>query len=353
MYAAKDQGRNGVVVARSRRPGTDAGDSFAGSSASEAIRRARGSLYHHVMTAHGRAELTAALGRVGVWSFSLQANSAAAAQGAVAAYETMGTRATWIPESTGSKEVFAHSALLLAASPRMVIATGIASIYARDPIAMANGARALADAYPGRFVLGIGVSHAPSVAMRGGTYGRPIETMRAYLDAMEAATYAGPAPAVPTPVVLAALGPRMLELAGERTAGAHSYFVPVSHTATARRHLGDAFLAVEQTAVFDTDSARARTIARAFCQRYLLLPNYANALLREGFTLGDLANGGSDRLIDAIVVQGSPDAIIERVRAHLDAGADHVCVQIRALDPADLAVGAYRELFAGLGDLAA
>ena len=299
-----------------------------------------------------RAQLTANLGRVGVWSFGLQANTAVDAQAAVTAYEAMGARATWIPESIGSKEVFAHSAILLAASPRMVIATGIANIYARDPMAMANGARALAEAWPGRFVLGIGVSHAPSVAARGSTYGKPVATMRAYLDAMDAAAYAGPAPAQPAPILLAALGPRMLELAAERTDGAHPYFVPVSHTATARRHLGeDAFLAVEQAAVIDTDPDRARATARAFCARYLQLPNYANTLLREGFTPDDVANGGSDRLIDAIVAQGSVDAVVARVREHLDAGADHVCVQLRTPNAADLAIDAYGELFAALGGL--
>lgn len=300
-----------------------------------------------------RARLTTALGRVGVWSFGLQANRAAAAQAAVRDYEAMGARVTWIPESIGSKEIFAHAAILLAGSERMAIAPGIANIYARDPMAMANGARALAEAYPGRFVLGLGVSHAPSVAMRGHEYGKPVATMRAYLDAMEASAYAGPAPAEPAPIVLAALGPRMLELSAERTAGAHSYFVPPSHTGMARAHLGDAaFLAVEQTAVIEADPARAREVARAFCARYLLLPNYANALLREGFTPDDVANGGSDRLIDAVVAQGSPERVAARVREHLDAGADHVCVQLRTADPADLAVGQYRELWAALGELA-
>ena len=305
------------------------------------------------MTADRRARLTAALGRVGVWSFALQAGTAANARSAVAAYEAMGVRSTWIPESIGSKEAFAHSAILLAASTRMVIATGIANIYARDPMAMANGARALAEAYPGRFVLGLGVSHAPSVASRGHQYGKPIETMRAYLDAMAAATYAGPQPAEAAPVILAALGPKMLALAAERTDGAHTYFVPVEHTAMARRHLGpDAFLAVEQTAVIDTDPGRAREVARGFCARYLQLPNYRNGLIRVGWPESELDNGGSDRLIDAVVAHGSVDAVVERVRAHLDAGADQVSVQIRSADPADLAIDRYGELFAALQGLA-
>ena len=304
------------------------------------------------MATTARARLTHALGRVGVWSFALQANTAADSRSALAAYEAMGVRSTWIPESIGSKEAFAHAGILLAASPAMVIGTGIANIYARDPMAMANGARALADAWPGRFVLGIGVSHAPSVATRGHEYGKPIATMRAYLDAMDAAAYAGPPPAQPAPVVLAALGPRMLELAAERTDGAHTYFVPPEHTAIARRHLGpDAFLSVEQTAVLDTDPARAREVARAFAARYLLLPNYRNGLIRVGWAETELDDGGTDRVIDAVVVQGSVDAVVGRVRAHLDAGADQVTIQVRSADPADVAIAQYRELFTAVRDL--
>jgi probable F420-dependent oxidoreductase len=214
---------------------------------------------------------------------------------------------------------------------------------------MMNGARALAEAYPGRFVLGIGVSHAPSVAARGGSYGRPVETMRAYLDAMAAATYAGPPAAEPVPILLAALGPRMLELAAERTDGAHPYFVPVEHTAMARDRIGnEAFLAVEQTAVIDADPTRARDVARAFATRYLALPNYANNLRRLGWSDDDIAGGGSDRLLDAVVAQGSVETVAARVRAHLDAGADHVCVQLRSADPGDLAFGGYRDLLAAL-----
>ena len=298
-----------------------------------------------------RAALRAGLGPVGVWSFALQANSAAASRAAVLAYEELGFGATWFPESVGSPEAFAHAGLLLAASTRMIVGTGIANVYARDPMAMANGARTLAEAYPGRFVLGIGVSHAPSVAARGSVYGRPIERMTAYLDAMEAATWAGPPTAEP-PVLLAALGPRMLELAAARTAGAHPYFVPVEHTAMARARLGpEPVLVVEQTAVLDVDATRARETARAFAGRYLALENYANNLRRLGWGDEDLVGGGSDQLLDAVVVQGDAAAIAGRVREHLDAGADHVCVQLRAPDPADPAVEAYAALRDALGEL--
>lgn len=296
--------------------------------------------------------LRQALGRVGVWSFALQVHSAATERSAIAEYESSGYRATWFPESVGSKEAFAHAAILLEASPRMIVASGIASIYARDPMAMANGGRTLAEAYPGRFILGIGVSHAPSVAARGGVYERPVERMGAYLDAMDAAAYTGPAGAEPLPVILAALGPRMLELAGARTDGAHSYFVPVEHTAIARQRLGqDGLLVVEQTAVLDSDAGRAREVARAFASRYLRLPNYAENLRRLGWTDEDVSGGGSDRLVDAVIVQGDAAAIARRVREHLDAGADHVCVQLRSPDPGDLCLAGYAEMAEALGDL--
>jgi probable F420-dependent oxidoreductase len=296
----------------------------------------------------GRA-LAARLGRVGVWSFALQRLTAADAGAAMREYERDGYPTVWMPESVGSKEVFAHAALLLAGSERAIVAPGIASIYARDPMAMAGGARALAEAYPGRFVLGIGVSHAPSVESRGHEYGKPVASMTAYLDAMDAASYAGPELAAPVPLVLAALGPRMLELAAARADGAHPYFVPVEHTPFARKTLGsDSCLAVEQTAVLSTDPAAARRIGRGFARHYLALPNYANNLRRLGWSDDDIANDGSDRLIDAVVAWGDVDSIVARVKAHLDAGADHVCVQLRADSSADPSIAGYRELAAGL-----
>ncbi len=292
-----------------------------------------------------REALRRALGRFGIWSFALQARPAVEERGGVAAYQALGYGAVWFPESLGSKEAMAHAAILLGASDRILVASGIANIYARDAAAMANGARTLADAFPGRFVLGIGVSHAPSVAARGGTYGPPVATMAAYLDAMDAAEYVGPTPASRTPLILAALGPRMLDLAAERADGAHPYFVPVEHTRFARERLGaDPVLAVEMSAVLDADAARAREVARAFARRYLALPNYANNLFRLGWSDEDLADGGSDRLLDAVVAQGDAAAIARRVREHREAGADHVCVQLRAADPADLCLDAYAEL---------
>ena len=303
----------------------------------------------NTMDRFGGRRLAETLGPVGVWSWALQTLSGADAGAATRTFETLGFPVTWVPETLGNKELFSHAAILLAATSRMVVASGIANIHARDPMAMANGARALGEAYPGRFVLGLGGSHAPSVARRGGTYGPPIETMRAYLDAMAATPYGAPEPEPPVPVVLAALGPRMLELAAERADGAHPYFVPVEHSAFAREHLGpEPFLAVEQTAVLTSDRDEGRRIGRAFAQNYLALPNYANNLRRMGWSDDDLAAGGSDRLINALIAWGDVDAIVARVQAHLDAGADHVCIQVRADASTDPALAAYAELAAAL-----
>jgi probable F420-dependent oxidoreductase len=302
----------------------------------------------------GGRNLARLLGRVGTWSFALQRLSAAEEASVAREIEGLGYSTMWIPESLGSKEVFAHASILLGATDHVPLATGIANIYARDPMAMANGAKALGEAHPGRFVLGIGVSHAPSVKTRGAEYGKPIETMRAYLDAMDAAQYAAPEPDPPVPLILAALGPRMLELAAERADGAHPYFVPVEHTSFARERLGpEPCLAVEQTAVLSNDRVEGLAIARAFAKNYLALPNYANNLRRIGWSEADVEGEGSERLIDAVIAVGDVDAIVSRVRAHLDAGADHVCVQLRRERAADPALEAHRELAAALSELQA
>lgn len=297
----------------------------------------------------GGRRLAEMMGRVGVWSFALQRLGAATETEAASDLEQMGYESLWIPESVGSKDVLVHSAILLNATARTIVAPGIANIHARDPMAMANGARALGEAYPGRFVLGIGVSHAPSVELRGGSYGSPVRQMTAYLDAMEQAQYAAPQPEQPVPLVLAALGPRMLRLAAERTDGAHPYFVPVEHTPYARQHLGpEPFLGVEVTAVLTTDVEEGRRVGRSFARHYLALENYANNLRRLGWSESDLAGDGSDRLIDAVVPSGDVDAIAARVREHLEGGADHVCLQLRRERSNDPALDGYRELAAGL-----
>jgi probable F420-dependent oxidoreductase len=194
------------------------------------------------------------------------------------------------------------------------------------------------------------VSHAPSVATRGGSYGKPLAAMRAYLDAMDAAQYR--APEAESPRVLAALGPKMLELAAERTRGAHPYFVPVEHTRLARETMGNGpLLAPEQAVVLATDADEARERARGHMRYYLELPNYRNNLLRLGYGEDDLADAGSDRLVDAIVAWGDESAIAERVQAHLDAGADHVCIQPLGAEPARLPLDDLRVLADALAPL--
>ncbi|WP_240972290.1 TIGR03620 family F420-dependent LLM class oxidoreductase [Nonomuraea composti] len=267
------------------------------------------------------------LGRVGVWNATLTREPAAVEREAAAEIESLGFKALWIGETPNGKESLAHAAILLGATSALTVATGIASIWARDPTAAANGANALAEAYEGRFLLGLGVSHAPAVSARGHDYRKPVTAMRHYLDAMDATEYVGPLPE-PAPRVLAALRPKMLELAASRASGAHPYFVTPDHTARARAVLGpEPLLAPEQTVLLETDRDRARSIARQFTTRYLALPNYANNLRELGWTDEDLADGGSDALVDAVVVWGDPEVIAGRVQAHLDAGADHVCIQ--------------------------
>ena len=275
----------------------------------------------------------AQLGRTGLWLSALGTLSAAAEADAAAELEALGYGALWIGEGRGSKDALVHSALLLAATRGLVVATGIANIWARDASAAHSGAEALGDAYPGRFVLGLGVSHAPLVELRGHDYGRPLTAMRTYLDALDAALYAPPAPARPVPRVLAALRPKMVELSRDRAAGAHPYLTPVAHTARTRELLGPRpLLAPEVTVLLERDPQRARETARRFLTSYLALPNYANNLRALGYDERDLADGGSDRLVDDLVAWGDEEAVVARVRAHHDAGADHVAVQPLAFD---------------------
>jgi probable F420-dependent oxidoreductase len=292
-------------------------------------------------TGHQKArEWARRLGAVGVWTIDLDRLGVSAAREYVHELESLDFQALWIGEGLGSREAFANAGVLLAASRRLIIATGIANIWARDAIAMANGARTLVDAYPDRFLLGIGVSHAPTVKTRGQTYTKPVEHMREYLDAMDAAPYVGPK--VEAPRVLAALGPRMLRLSAERALGAHPYFVPVEHTTQARKELGEGpLLAVEQAAVLSGDAPTARAAARRHMKRYLDLENYTNNLRRLGWSDADLAGGGSDKLVDAIVAWGDAGVIRSRVAEHRRRGADHVCLQVLRTD---LAAPPTREL---------
>jgi probable F420-dependent oxidoreductase len=285
------------------------------------------------------------LGRIGIWTSTLDAQPAARAQEAARELERMGYAAIWFPESL-RREAFSNAGLLLSATSRIVVATGIASIYARDAMTMAAGQKTLAEAYPGRFLLGLGVSHRPNVEqVRGHSYGKPVTTMRAYLEAMSKAPYESVEPREKPLTVLAALGPHMLKLAAEQASGAHSYFVPVEHTQRAREVLGPkALLAAEQAVVLESDADTARVIARSHTQHYLRLPNYANSLIRLGYTEEDLVGGGSNRLVDDVVAWGDLDAVSARIHAHLEAGADHVCVQVITADQRALPIEEWRAL---------
>jgi probable F420-dependent oxidoreductase len=236
--------------------------------------------------------------------------------------------ALWIPESRG-RNALVHSAWLLANTQKLIVATGIANIYARDPMAMANGQKALAEQSDGRFLLGVGVSHRPMVeGLRGHNYGKPVATMRAYLKAMREAPYQAPAPREAPPTVVAALGPRMLALSAELADGAHPYNSIPAHTAEARRIVGPGkILAPEVWVLLETDPATARRAAREALSHYLQLENYVNAWKGQGFSDADMAGGGADRFIDAIVAWGDEAKIRKRIQEHWDAGADHVCIQ--------------------------
>jgi probable F420-dependent oxidoreductase len=272
------------------------------------------------------------IGRVGIWTF-LEAMSAAEAAACAARVERLGYKTLWIPEAIG-REALVSAAWLLAATERLNVATGIANIYARDPVTMAAGAKTLAEQSGGRFLLGVGVSHRPLVeGVRGHDYGRPLSYMRTYLERMEAAPYAAVAPAEPPPVVIGALHPKMLALAAEKTRGAHPYLVPPEHTAFARKQLGRGpWLCPEQKVLLEKDATKARAVAREAIAMYLSLPNYRRSLARFGFTDADFDDMGSNRLVDAVVAWGDEKTIATRVKAHHDAGADHVCVQ--PLNPA-------------------
>ena len=289
----------------------------------------------------------ARLGRVGVWTFAFDALRAADVREAVVEIEGLGYPSVWVPEGGSSREIFAHLSLLAAATGDITVCSGIANVTARHPEAMAGGARTLADAFGERVVLGIGIGHQYTAGRRGQDWADPIGRMRSYLDAMDAAS-PGPPPEVPVRRLLAALGPRMLDVAAERALGAHTYFVPVEHTAKSRELLGpEPVLAVEQTAVVSADPAEVRGIARPWAADYLGLPNYANNWRRLGYE-DDLDDGGSDRLIDAAFAWGDVSSIANRVREHLDAGADHVCVQVISGRDDDASLPVLRELAGAL-----
>jgi probable F420-dependent oxidoreductase len=267
-------------------------------------------------------------GEIGLWSSDLNALPAAGAQEAAAEIEELGYAALWFGETLG-REAFTNASMLLSATSRLVVATGIANIFVRDAWATNAAARTIAGAHPGRFVLGLGVSHKPMVQMRGHDYRSPLSTMRAYLEDMSEAQFTAAQPDQEPPCLLAALGPRMLELSRDLADGAHPYLVTPQHTAEAREILGEGpLLAVEQAVAPTEDREEALRLARSHLSRYLQMPNYRKSWLRQGFREEDLSGEGSERLATGLVAWGSEDEILGRVREHLSAGADQVCVQV-------------------------
>lgn len=274
-----------------------------------------------------RSAIDDRIGTRGVW-WMTEGMSAAEAAGFARSLEELGYGAWWIPETMG-RDPFVAASHLLDATDDLVLATGIANIFHRHPGAMKQAQLALAEQSGDRFLLGMGVSHAPIVAgVRKLDYSKPLSAMRDYLAGMAESSYMGPAPQVTPKTLLAALGPKMLDLAGSAADGAHPYWTTPEHTATARQALGDGkLLCVEQKVVLTTDATEARETARQALSIYIGLPNYYKNWFRLGFTEDDLADNGSDRLVDALVAWGTAEQIESRLAAHAEAGADHVCIQ--------------------------
>lgn len=293
------------------------------------------------------AALRERLGRVGLWAFGAAAAAFPSAADFARRVERLGVGALWVGGGTADAAALQERREMIAGTQALVVATGILNIWAWEPAPLYAEAAELERAYPGRFLLGLGVSHRPFVEGLGLAYVHPLEAMEQFLDQLdllERASGAGPAPER----VLAALGPKMLDLARERSAGAHPYLSTPDHTARAREVLGATpVLAPEQAVVIDADRAAARRTARKYLATYLVLPNYLNNLVRSGFGDDDFSGGGSDRLVDALVPSGDAEAVAHRVAEHFDAGADHVCIQPlgpgRAVD-----LDGFRELLGAL-----
>ena len=275
------------------------------------------------------------IGATGIWCGFWDAHPTSEVQEAVAELEALGYDAVWVPETVG-RDPFVAAGTMLAATTTLKVATGIANIYARDPLTMVACQRTLAEAYDDRFLLGLWVSHEHLVAkLRKHDFSKPVAYMERYLAAMDEARFLAVGPTEDPGRVLAALGPRMLGIARDHAAGAHPYLTTPEHTAVAREALGpDRLLAPEQMSVLETDPDEARGIARRMLAVYLRAPNYLNSLKRQGFDESDWPDhtSPSDRLVDALVAWGTPDDVRARVDAHRAAGADHVCVQVLTTD---------------------
>jgi len=279
------------------------------------------------------------LGTFGIYTFDFEHQPTAQMRESIGGLEEQGWRAFWFPE-VGGREALTHAAYLLSCTERMHIINGIAQISAREPRQAYGASLLLADAYPGRHVLGLGVGRSrPGI--------KPVAAMTAYLDELDALTLPSPAPKAPVRRILAAYGPRMLELARDRTAGAHTYHVNVAHTAQAREILGaDAFLSVEHAVLFETDPDTARATARQHLRVYLDPGSTYNLakFRRLGYSEQDISNGGSDRFVDDLVFWGDLDTIIGKLHAHTEAGADHVAVQVIGIEPGQSAMPYWRML---------
>jgi len=286
---------------------------------------------------------------VGVWTPNFEFVAPSELAVPVGALESAGFPAVWLPESWG-REAMTGALVVLEESTDLVVATGIASIYARDAMATASAARTLAQRSGGRFVLGLGVSHRPLVERgRKGSYDKPIPAMTRFLDELASAPLLNAESGERPAVVLAALGPRMLELAAARTDGAHTYLVTAAHTEVARSVLGaGGFLGVELSCVLGEDREEYLRRAHAHLNDYTGLENYRASWRRLGFGDEDFVRGGSDRLCDALVVHGDEVAILDAARRHLDAGADHVCLQVLGDSLADAPLDAWTRLGAAL-----
>jgi probable F420-dependent oxidoreductase len=278
---------------------------------------------------------------VGIWSSQLRYGDASETADAAAELDELGFAALWIPDVGGP--VFDAVGHLLAATKRTVIATGILNLWMHSAADVAQAYAALTAEHGDRFLLGIGVSHAPLIdAGQPGRYRKPLAATAAFLDALDAT----PRPVPTERRVLAALGPKMLALSASRARGAHPYLVTPEHTASARSTLGDGpLLLPEQTVILSDDADEARSIGTDWLRAYLALPNYANNLLRSGFSEDDLAQV-SDRLFDALIAWGDEGAIMRRVAEHRAAGADHVCVQVLTPDPTALPRDQWRRIAA-------
>jgi probable F420-dependent oxidoreductase len=267
-------------------------------------------------------------GTVGVWTWAHEALSAPESGDIAAELESIGYAAMWTPEAWG-REAFTNAGLMLGATSSMIVATGIANIWARDAVSANNAAKTLNAVYDGRFVLGLGVSHRPLVeGLRGHEYASPVTAMRDYLTAMDAAPMMAPEGQLRFAKVIAALGPKMLEVGATLADGVHPYLVTPEHTARARSAVGDKFVGVEQAVVFGQSREEFLNRAHAHLGVYTGLPNYRNSWRRLGFDEDDFVRGGSERLCDALVVHGDEQAVLARVNEHRQAGADHVCLQV-------------------------